>query len=321
MNYKEPISYAAKHKADEVRRYSRSGGVFTAISDVILQQGGVIYGCSMNEELKAVHIRAEDAQERDRCRGSKYVQSNMTDIFHQVKEDLQGNRNVLFTGTPCQCRGIYKYLEVQKVNTDKLVLADILCHGVASPLLLEEFIRFQERKCRGRVSEINFRNKVRYGWSSHVETITVNGRQKDSDIYAKLFYNNNGLRHSCYQCPFKSVRRLTDITLADFWGIDQAVQGFNDNKGVSLVLVNSDKGSRYFELCKDSLHYEACSIKKCMQPALRGPFKSPPDRDKFWTDYHRMSFEKLINKYIIEKNLYWRIKVQLKYWLYSRFKE
>lgn len=204
---------------------------------------------------------------------------------------------------------------------DKLLLTDILCHGVTSPLLLEEYIRFQERNCQGRISEINFRNKVRYGWSSHVETITVNGQEKDSDIYAKLFYNNNGLRHSCYQCPFKSVHRLTDISLADFWGIERAVPGFNDNKGVSLVFINSDKGSEYFEHCKELLYYESCSIELCMQPALKGPFKRPPDREKFWVDYDLMSFEKLINKYIVEKNLYWRMKTQLKYWLYSRFRK
>lgn len=318
MNYEQPIPYAAKHKADEVRRSSRSGGVFTALSDVVFKQGGVVYGCSMNEELRAVHIRTVGTPERDRCRGSKYVQSDMGDIFMQVRDDLQNNRYVLFTGTPCQCRGLDKFMKVMKVDTARLVLADILCHGVTSPLLLEEYLSFQQRRCRGRVTGMNFRNKVRYGWNSHVETVTVNGRDRDSDIYAKLFYNNNGLRHSCYQCPFKSVRRLTDISLADFWGIDRAVPGFNDNQGVSLVFVNSDKGARYFEACKGALSWQQCGLDMCMQPALRGPFESPPDRDSFWTDYCRMSFEALIKKYIVEKNLYWRIKTELKYWLYSR---
>ena len=294
-----PIVYAAKHTDLETRMNSRSGGIFTALSDDILEKGGVVYGCILDEHFKAIHVRAETAQERDKMRGSKYIESNLGNTFAQVKKDLESGRYVLFSGTSCQIAGLRSYLSSTYSN---LFCVDIVCHGVPSPKVWEKYLNWQENRINGQCIVTEFRNKKKFGWSSHVETLTIrllNGKEYTihSEIFKELFYGHNILRPSCYYCPYKTINHPGDITIADYWGIDKAAPGFNDNHGVSLVLINNKVGEQTFKSIKNSITYQTCSLEDSMQPSLIRPFLIPKERDEFWRDFRSKSFEYIARKY------------------------
>ncbi len=293
--YDKPITYAVKHKDESTRMASRSGGIFTALSDKVLKDGGIVYGCALDESLSAVHIRAVSKEDRDRMRGSKYIQSEMKDMFAAVKRDLEDGKKVLFSGTSCQVAGLRGFLVKEY---DELLCVDIVCHGVPSPMVWKEYLRWLEGKKHSKVKAVDFRNKKRYGWRAHVETLHLaKGKEIDSRVFTTLFYGHMILRPSCYRCPYKDIIHPGDITIADYWGIDEAVPGFNDNKGVSLVLVNNDRGRAVLEAVQENLTIVKTRIEDSMQPPLEAPFKSPEKRDQFWSDHSTMKFGKIAKEY------------------------
>lgn len=287
--------YAARHRDDEVRSASRSGGVFTAISDYIISKKGCVYGCVMADVFSACHVRAADSASRDEMRGSKYIQSDMRDTFREVKKDLEAGKPVLFSGTSCQADGLKHYLGKEY---DNLILVDIVCHGVPSPKVWKSYLEWQEKKNRKEIVAVDFRNKTDFGWKQHIETLyTKDGMGINSGVFRNLFYGHNIIRPSCYECAYKSVFHPGDITIGDYWGIDRAAPGFDDNKGVSLVLINSEKGIRYFNSILPSLTVVPTDIKLSMQPPLQRPFPKPKERDIFWNDFRTKDFEYIARKY------------------------
>lgn len=289
------LVYAVKHSNEEIRAASRSGGIFTAISDNVLKNGGVVYGCIITDELQAVHFRAISENERDRMRGSKYVQSKMGDIFRICKKDLIDGRKVLFSGTPCQVAGLKNFLNREY---DNLVCVDILCHGVPSPAVWEKYVQWQEKKANDKIVKVDFRNKVDFGWRAHYETLWFSkGKKVDSRVYTNLFYKHSILRPCCYKCPFKSTDRVGDISIADYWGVEKVAPKFDDNKGVSLVLVNSDRGRKLFETAKGTIVWEETCLEDSMQNALKQSYQEPCDRKKFWKDFEEHSFDYVAVKY------------------------
>lgn len=299
QKYERPLAYAVKHKNEQDRMESRSGGIFTALSDVVLNNNGIIYGCILNDNFEAIHYRADNKENRNMMRGSKYVQSSMKGISNQVIEDLKKGKIVMFTGTGCQIQGIRQAVPT---NLQKnLLLVDIVCHGVPSPKIWREYLKYMSNKYKGNITAVDFRNKKEYGWKDHVESIEVNGIRHDSKVYTNLFYNHVIIRPSCFKCPYKNLNRPGDITIADFWGIDDAVSSFNDNKGVSLVLINNDVGKEYFEKSKESIIYNLVDLEKTLQPPLKGNFIEPSNRRKFWNIYYTKGFEKAIESYGVRK--------------------
>lgn len=295
MNWKQPKVYAVQHKNEHVRAASRSGGIFTAVSDWVFTKKGVVYGCLLDESFRAVHIRAVCAEERDRMRGSKYIQSKLGDTYKNVKKDLENRRMVLFTGTSCQVAGLKRYLGKEYEN---LLCVDIVCHGVPSPKVWGEYIHWQEEKNTAKVVKADFRNKIDFGWRAHKETLTFeNGKSVSSNVFTALFYGHSILRPSCYECPYKSVMHPGDITIADYWGIERAAPEFDDNKGVSLVLVNDENGEIVFDSVKDSLRWKATRLEDSMQPPLKAPYPEPNNRDTFWSDFSNRSFGYVAKKY------------------------
>lgn len=293
--YEKPSTYAVKHKDNDARMSSRSGGIFTALSDKFLNDGGVIYGCVLDEDFTAVHIRAESTEDRNRMRGSKYIQSEMRDVFSTVKGDLESGREVLFTGTSCQVAGLKGYIGK---DYEKLLCVDIVCHGVPSPMVWKDYLKWQEEKNGSKVKAVDFRNKRDFGWKAHVETLFFeNGKQVNSRVFTTLFYGHSILRPCCYKCPYKDVIHPGDITIADYWGIDKAVPGFNDDKGISLVLINDDKGRDSFESIKDILEVHKTRLEDSMQPPMQAPYQVPEMRGQFWRDYYQMPFIAEVNKY------------------------
>ena len=177
LNLPQPDAYAARHKDMREVETSRSGAAFIAISDYVLENGGVVYGAGYTDHFRVVHKRATTKEERDEFKGSKYVQSDMNTVFRQVKKDLKEGLTVLFSGTPCQTAGLNSY--IGKKLRENLILVDIICHGVPAPYLWRDYIAYLERKQGAEICWVNFRDKQRYGWKAHKETFKfVNGGVK-----------------------------------------------------------------------------------------------------------------------------------------------
>ena len=295
MNWKEPKVYAVKHKDEDTRAVSRSGGIFTALSDEVLEKHGVVYGCVLNENFDAVHVRADNTEDRNRMRGSKYIQSRLGDTFRNVKADLEEGRIVLFSGTSCQVAGLKAYLQKDYEN---LICVDIVCHGVPSTKVWDAYLSWQKEKNSSKITTVNFRNKKDFGWRAHMETLYFeNNKVVSSGVFRTLFYGHNVLRPSCYECPYKSTMHPGDITIADYWGIENAAPEFDDNKGVSLVLVNNEAGEKILDEVKDKLIWRETRIEDSMQPPLKAPFPQPETREQFWKDFEIRDFSYITKKY------------------------
>lgn len=291
--------YAVKHRDEEIRAKSTSGGLFTAISDYILENGGVVYGSAFDGNLSVCHIRAQDFEERDRMRGSKYVQSEIGYLFQAIKKDLSEGRRVLFTGTPCQCAGLSRYLG--KEDKENLLLCDIICHGVPSGLLWEDYKSFVSHKRRQTLKIHYFRTKLN-GWHSMTSrNIFENGTQDYgsclSQIHMNLFLKNYTLRPCCYFCRFSSRLRYSDITLGDYWGIEQVMPEFDDNKGISQAMINTVKGEELFRAIRDRLLVEEINTTGSSQHNLQLPSIYPENREDFWRDYKRKGYPYVARKY------------------------
>ena len=298
---KYPKVFAFKNKDKNVRVDSASGGASSAISQYILSKDGVIYGAAFDSEYRVKHIRAMDSNDAQKIRKSKYVQSDLDDVFLLVKKDLSENRYVLFTGTPCQTSGLYNYLSKSKVNTDNLILCDIVCHGVPSPLIWMNYIKSFSKK-NGNIKEINFRAKSNdSGWCPFILKINSDKREysevSSKNAYYRLFFDHFIIRPSCHDCKFTNLCRPSDITTADFWGIENSEPSFHDEVGVSLVLLNSEKGEKLFNSIKDRHMYLESSRDNCLQPNLIRPTAENPLRSKFWEDYERKGFQYALKKY------------------------
>ena len=304
-NFEEPYVYAVRHKDINEIATSRSGAVFIALSDWILANNGVIYGVGYTGHFRVVHKRAVNKPERDEFKGSKYVQSDLTGVFRQVKADLKAGLLVMFSGTPCQTAGLNSY--VGKKLRETLYLVDIVCHGVPGPFIWRDYLAYLERKHGDKICWVNFRDKQLYGWTAHQESFKfVNGGGKMTFTYT--FYKHIMFRHSCGVCPYTNTRRPSDITLADFWGWEKTDPTFNaDDKGVSLVLINTEKGRKLFEAVKDNMNIIPVKLENCLQPNLQHPSIIHPKRMAFERDYARKGFEYVMKKY---GDMGWRYRVR-----------
>lgn len=292
----QPKAYAAKQKSDLERAKSQSGGMFSALSDVVLEMGGVVYGAGYDEEWNVMHKRAETKEARDEMRGSKYVQSDMRDTFRRVLEDLSKGRTVLFSGTHCQCAGLKSLAEMRHARTEKLFLVDIVCHGVPSPKVYQAYMEFMKKRHKGEIEGFKFRNK-KFGCHNTVESVTIEGKEYDTMLYRDLFYNDDALRTSCFKCPYKNVVHTSDITIGDFWGIEKWAADFDDTKGISLAILNTPKGEQIFEKTKESLDIRESAIEDCLQPCLKQPMPRPATRERFWRDFETKPFEYVLAHY------------------------
>ena len=295
MDWGRPKVYAVRHKDEGTRAASRSGGIFTAVSDWVLSNNGVVYGCVLTRDFSAVHIRADGADGRNRMRGSKYIQSRLGDIFGSVKTDLLEKRTVMFTGTSCQIAGLKGFLGR---NYDNLICVDIICHGVPSIRVWRAYLEWQEARYGALVNDVDFRNKRDFGWREHIETLTFdNGKKVSGMIFKELFYGHMILRPSCYVCPFKSITHPGDITIGDYWGIEKAAPEFDDNNGVSLVLINNGVGEYVFDAIKSEINWKETRMEDSMQMPLRKPFPKPAGRERFWEDFSNKGFGYIARKY------------------------
>ena len=294
LNFDTPIAYAARHKDINEIMAARSGATFVAISDYILSLGGVIYGVGYTDHFRVAHKRATTKTERDEFRGSKYVQSDLGDIFSKVKDDLKKDYLVLFVGTPCQTSGLNSY--IGKKLRKNLLLIDIVCHGVTGPRLWEEYIDYIEKKEGSKITWVNFRDKDQFGWDAHVETFKIENKPKEKIHYAHGFYKSIMFRPSCNNCHFCNIRRPSDITLGDFWGWQNVCPEMNrDNKGLNLILLNTEKGVSIFDEIKEQLVLRKLEEGSYLQPNLMYPTVEHKKRDTFEKDYREKGVGYVVN--------------------------
>ncbi len=244
-----PQVLVAIHPDEKIRRHSASGGAFTALSELILNEGGIIFGAGFDEKWHVKHMAAENFDELENLRGSKYVQSQIGDIYKRVKSELETGRKVLFSGVPCQCAGLKNFLGKDYEN---LLTVGILCHGVPSPLIWESYIEWRGRG--HEISRVNFRSK-RFGWQNHHFEVNFKdcgyyAKSNTQDMYFQEFLLNLTLRPSCGSCKFKFPNLNCDVLLGDAWGIQKFAPEMFDDRGASIIVVNTNTGANYINQTK-----------------------------------------------------------------------
>lgn len=290
-------TFFGKHRKIKERESSQSGGAFWAIAEHIYSDKGVVYGCALDNSFRARHIRTTNNIEGRRLRGSKYVQSYIGRAFRMVEKDLNNGKKVLFSGTPCQVAGLYSYLKVKRIDCSDLITCDLVCHGVPSPKIWLDYLKFIQRKNKKKIILANFRDKE-FGWNSHIESVVFQDNKKISqDYYSKLFYNNCILRPSCHNCKYSNKNRVGDITIADCWGIEKYNKRYFDIKGVSLLLVNTTKGEKILKAIEPDFEYRPIENRYIMQHNLQMPTPISPKRNQFWDKYNRRGIEYILRRY------------------------
>lgn len=317
---KEPLKVlAAKNPNEDIRLKSSSGGIFTQIAEKIIEEGGVVFGAKFNDSWEVVHDFTQNIEGLSNFRGSKYVQSIIGNNYIKVEEFLKEGRKVLFSGTPCQVAGLRLFIRKEYQN---LLMVDIVCHGVPSPLVWRRYLKEEVASIAtensvftaykpNKIEDIQFRDKVK-GWKKFSFTLkqyATQGAEKntvllsetlDKNIFMQGFLKDLYLRPSCHSCPSKSLKSGSDITLADYWGVQSILSQFDDDKGVSLILLNTAKGETLFNNLK------TINIQTTYENALKGnsaiirSVLIPKHRSEFWESFDSKGFK--IIKEIIKKN-------------------
>lgn len=311
-------SYAAYNLDSSQRIKSSSGGIFVALSEWIIDNDGYVVGAAYVSRDKVEHIIVKDKNDLPELMGSKYVQSFIGNVLREIKELLDEQKKVLFSGTPCQLAGLKSYLGKEYEN---LYLVDLVCHGVPSPKVFKHYVKLMEEKHNKEIKSVNFRDKI-HGWSQfHVSVKFVDGRRV-SDVnytnsYMKGFLQNVSLRNSCYENKCKSLGRKSDITLADLWGAEEILPEIKDDEGISWVIVHSEKGKDILEQVKNQF----CLIEINEEEAVKSnssvikSVSKGKNREIYYKNVLKTKdideFEKQVNK-IIGYNLFSRMLNKLK---------
>ena len=299
----ESVCYAAEHKNLEVIFDSTSGGLFSALADMMYRKNGYVGGAVFSEDFKSVRqYISNDKKDLPRLRSSKYLQSSLEGFYRKVRDLVKAGENVLVCGSPCQMAALRAFL---RKDYDNLIIADYICRGINSPKVWDKYIDSFEERYGHKVIYAKAKSKE-YGWRNLTQKVILdNGKAyyetKNQSNFTKGYLRTGVYcRPSCYDCKFKGYPRIADITLADFWGIEKVNTSMEKNLGTSLVMINSKKGEHYFETIKNRINYVAVPSKS-IEAGNRSLNLSvdPPkvNRDKFFEDIDKMSFQELADKY------------------------
>lgn len=295
---KKGRAYACINRDENIRTESSSGGVFTLLAEEIIKSGGVVFGAAFDANLGVRHTKAETIDELYKMRGSKYAQSRIGNTYTDAKAYLEDGKTVLFSGTPCQISGLKRFLGKDYKN---LITQDLICHGAPSPKVWRKYLEYLSRRADAEITGLpSFRSKKR-GWKNYSVSVKFKNNTEycrvfREDLFMKAFLSNLSLRPSCYRCHEKSAERESDITLGDFWGAEKVVPDMDDDKGISLVLINSEKGRKIFDavsgsmLCRD-VDFDAAAE---YNPSLTKSPAVPKKRGKFMHVLNRLPFDKAV---------------------------
>lgn len=297
-------------KHDIIRSNSSSGGAFWILAHDVLKNSGIVYGAAFLEDFSVAHIRVDNVGELRKCMTSKYVQSIISkEIYEMVKLDIINDKTVIFTGTPCQINGLVGYLG-NLSKKQNLLLVAVVCHGVASPGIWKSYLQHKSEKFKSKINSVNFRDKLK-GWHNFCMVISFENGKKyvcshHVDKYMRLYLDNLILRKSCYSCSSKGELNRADISIADAWTIESEKKNMNDDKGISLVILHSQKGSKWWNRASCNEKFEESEMNiEITNAAL---FKSAEyntnrtmimnkfenlDMDTFWNSIH-VSWKKRI---------------------------
>lgn len=305
---------ACINKDEKVKEESSSGGIFSLIAEYVIDCGGAVYGAAFNDDFSVKHIEIRNKDDIGKLRGSKYLQSEIGDIYQKIKKQLEKNELVLFSGTPCQISGLKSFLGREY---DNLILLDVICHGVPSPKIWREYIKYREKSVCACTRRTNFRHK-KYGWNLYSVRFEFSNRTEyeqifSKDLFMRGFLANLCLRPSCYNCHSKSLNRESDITIADFWGVENVAPDIYDKMGTSLVFLNSAKGEKIYNKIKDFVIYREVDIDEAVKYNVSA-YKSvekPKNYEKFMSEVSADNFDKIVEKYT-KKSLLKRVSNKAK---------
>lgn len=296
-------AYAAINKKEVIRLDSSSGGIFTAIAEKIIEENGVVFGAKFTSDFSVVHGWTDTIKGLADFRGSKYLQSVIGNSYKECNAFLESGRKVLFSGTPCQVQGLKKYLQKEYEN---LLTVDFICHGVPSPLLWKKYADYQAEKFRAKregIVKTAFRRKDD-GWKLYSLSFTFSNDSEyratlNKDPYMQIFLKDIALRESCYDCKCRGIARPSDITLADFWGVQNVLPAMDDDKGTSFVIAHSEKGSDLIDSTKNTCTFKEIKVEdgiKYNAASIESP-KRPKQRLCFYVDLGKLPFDKIVKKY------------------------
>lgn len=298
---KETVAYAAVCNDDSIRMASTSGGVFTLLSQWVLERGGAVFGAAYADDFTVEHRCIRSIDGLSALRSAKYAQSRIGSAYQIAKELLSEGQYVLFSGTPCQIEGLTGCLGKKY---EKLILVDVICHGVPSPAVWQEYIQYRSQTdARGAApTAINLRSKET-GWPGYsVQFEYQNGikysARNSEDPYLRSFVGNLCLRPSCYDCQFKGISRCSDFTLGDYWGVWSQLPEYNDGKGTSIVLVHSEKGLTIWSGIETQMQSRKVDVTHCMDEnssAIQSPQMSTM-RSSFMQRYLKEDFKDLVEE-------------------------
>lgn len=322
-NYNRTKSvFAAINKDSTELAEETSGGIFGAIANAVISNGGIVYGCTFSENLRAEHIRVDNKENLKSLYGSKYVLSYTNNTFRAVKKDLESGKKVLYCSTPCQIAGLYAFL---KTNYDNLITIDLICHGVSSQNYFKKSLEVYRNK---EVKYISFRDKKNSGWScSGIIKYTKKNKTyiKPYNYFDNYYYyyylSGYTYRSCCYDCKYAAADRVGDITLGDLWGAEAFDLKFNPSNGCSLVLVNTDKGESVFK--NANVDFSEISVAEAIKfnEQLRRPAVMPAIRLELLKQYSAMSAEQIQKHYkqkFFVKRMISKMKYKIPYWMRAK---
>lgn len=312
-NFSQKV-YAFQSLNPVIINNSSSGGFFTHAALNVFSKNGYVYGAAFNKDITEVnHIEINSEKELDLLRRSKYIQSNINNSFSKVKERVKENKFVLFTGTPCQVAGLKSYMGGDFEN---LVTVDLVCHGVPSPKIFCLYKQWIEQKYKSRIKEYSFRNKkwswTRFNTYARLKNGKVYIGKWETDPFMRGFLRELFLRPSCHKCLFASPSRISDITIADYWGYKDNKLLRNKDEGISMVIINTEKGQEFYNCLRHSEFKELQTVFSeaiKSNPALSQPFPQSHLREQFWQDVKVMGFEDLRRKYMYPERISNKIKL------------
>ena len=299
----EEAYYGRIKDNEEILKYSSSGGIYFILANEVINNGGITYGAVLDRKnWEVTHVNNEESSLKAQMK-SKYVQSSTYKSFEKIKEDIKQNKQVLFCGTPCQVAGLKKLIGDNK----NLITIDFICHGVPSPQILKDKIKDMERRYDSKVKNIYFRSK--YGnWSTQKMLIEFENKKvylmdANNDDYFKLFLNNYTLRKSCYHCQYSNKKHLADITLADYWGVKKYSPEENDEKGLSLILINSKQGKDIINSISNKIEMKPLSLEKARYVYKKHDNYKEDKRNEFFTEYINNGYTSAMKKIKIKSNI------------------
>jgi len=314
--YAEPNVFAAYTKDEAIRLDSTSGGIHSMLALKMYEKDAYVGGAVYNPDHTCSQIVDNNPERLPEIRSSKYLQSNAEGVYKEIRCLLKEGKNVFFCGCPCQIHALYNFLGKEYEN---LVTCDFICRGVNSPKVFLKYMEMLERQYGAKATEIKFKNK-KWGWHNFSMRVNFeNGKEYCKDRYHDLFFigylqAGNFTRPSCYECHFKGFPQKADITLADFWGIEKLDTTMDQDKGTSLVMVNSEKGNKLFDSIKDKIEWRQFTMSDAREgnPAMDGSISSvKPNRSAFFHDLDKMPFERVASKYFPLPSIKTKLKSML----------